>query len=223
MNVEIQGGNSFSHLQVQLEPGQGLRAEPGAMASMDVGIDMISQFNGGFFAALLIQLLGKESIFINTYKNLSNKTQSLVLSKNGPGQIIEQELKDEVLYIQAGSYIASSPGVKHRLSWAGFASWLGGEGLFRLRVYGTGRVWYGAFGAVVEREVRGEYIVDSGHLLSYPDSMSFSVEFAGGLIKSFLSGEGLVLRLRGQGRIRLQTRSLKGLTSWLNSRFMRLK
>jgi len=96
---------------------------------------------------------------------------------------------------------------------------LGGEGLFRLKIYGTGTVWYGAFGSIVEKEVNGTYIVDSGHLLSYPPSIKLRIQLSGGIFSSFFSGEGLVLRLEGSGKIKLQTRSIGGLAGWLNPRF----
>ena len=66
------------------------------------------------------------------------------------------------LFLQPGAYIASTPGISFKINWAGFSSWLAGEGFFRLRVRGNGIVFYGAYGAVVEKEVNGEYIVDSG-------------------------------------------------------------
>lgn len=219
MKTEIAGGKSFSHLVVDLEPQEGLRSEPGAMASMDTGIDMMASFNGGFFSAILVKFLGKESLFISTYKNLSDKTQRLVLTKDTPGEIVEEKLDNEILYIQPGAYVAGSAGIKYRLSWAGFSSMLAGEGLFRIRVQGPGTVWYGAYGAVVEKEVRGEYIVDSGHLLSYPPNMKLKIKLSGGVFSSVFSGEGLVLKLVGSGKIKLQTRSLKGLAGWLNPRF----
>ena len=40
---------------------------------------------------------------------------------------------------------------------------------------------------------------------------------AGGLFSSLFSGEGLVMRLRGPGRIYLQKRSIEGLAAWVNS------
>lgn len=219
MKKEIAGGKSFSHIVLDLEPGEGVRTEPGAMASMDTGIDLMANFNGGFFAGLLIKFLGSESLFINTFKNMSNQTKRLVLSKNSPGEIVEQELSGETLFIQPGAFIAGTAGIKYKLSWAGISSWLAGEGLFRLRVHGNGTLWYGAYGAVVEREVKGEYIVDSGHLLSYPEDMGYKIKLSGGIFSSFFGGEGLVLKMVGHGKIKLQTRSIGGLAGWLNPRF----
>jgi len=103
------------------------------------------------------------------------------------------------------------------VGWAGLASFVGREGLFRLRVHGTGRVWFGAYGGIFAREVDEELVVDTGHLVAYEPSVSLSMGLAGGLVSSFFSGEGLVTRVRGPGRVYLQTRSMSGLAAWTNS------
>ena len=67
MKVERLGGKAFSYIEFDLGPGEGVRTEPGAMASMDSGIDVMASFNGGVFTAILMFLFGKESFFINTF------------------------------------------------------------------------------------------------------------------------------------------------------------
>ncbi|MGB0455064.1 MAG: TIGR00266 family protein [Bacteriovoracaceae bacterium] len=219
MEVKIEGGQAFSHLNVTLSPGESITTESGAMASMDKGVDLKSSLNGGIFRAILLKLLGKESLFINNFSNTTKEAQKIYLTQRSPGEICEAQINDETLYIQPGAFIACSKGVKFSLRWAGFSSWLAGEGLFRIKIHGTGKVWYGAYGAVVEKYVEGEYIVDSGHLLSYPEDMELKIKLAGGIFSSFFSGEGLVLKLVGKGKIKLQTRSIGGLAGWLNPRF----
>lgn len=219
MEVEILGGKSFSFLKVILPAGKSITTESGAMASMDKGIDLRSKLNGGFLKAILIKLLGKETIFINTFKNESQNDQTLYITQSTPGEIVCAELKDENLFIQPGAYIASTPGIKFSLRWAGFSSFFAREGLFRIQISGRGKVWYGSFGAVIEKEVHGEYIVDSGHLLSYPPNMELKIKLSGSIFSSLVGGEGLVLKLIGNGKIKLQTRSIGGLAGWLNPRF----
>lgn len=219
MDIQILGGKSFSFLKVTLPPNKSITTEAGAMASMDKDIDLSTRFNGGFFNALILKIFGKETIFINTLKNTSNREQTLYLTQPTPGEIVQVDLKGEDLYIQPGSYVASTPGITFGLRWAGFSSWLAREGLFRIQISGRGTVWYGAFGAVVEKEVNGEYIVDSGHLLSYPPNMQLQIKLSGGIFSSFFGGEGLVLKLIGKGKIKIQTRSIGGLAGWLNPRF----
>ncbi len=219
IKTDIRGGRAFSYLDFRLPQGGQITAEAGAMASMSSNIDLRSKINGGFFQAILLKFLGRESFFINSFSNSSSSEGQLVLTNSTPGEIVGVDLVNEDLYLQPGAYIASTPGISFRLRVAGLSSWLGGEGLFRLKLTGSGKVWYGAYGAVIEKEVDGSYIVDSGHLLSYPKGIKLKIQLSGGLFSSFFGGEGLVLRLEGKGKIKLQTRSLAGLASWLNPKF----
>lgn len=218
-SVTIAGGNSFSYLVVDLPPGQSIRTEAGAMASMDDGIELRTALNGGFIGALLIKFLGSETMFTNIFTNTSATSKRVYLTQPTPGSLVCEKLVGEPINLQPGAYLASTTSVGMRIRWAGLSSWLAGEGLFRLQVSGQGFVWFGSYGAIVEKEINGSLIVDSGHLLSYPPSVSLKAQFAGGLITSFLSGEGIVLRLTGRGRIRLQTRSISSLASWVNPWF----
>jgi uncharacterized protein (TIGR00266 family) len=103
------------------------------------------------------------------------------------------------------------------LGWAGIASYVGREGLFRLKVSGTGKVWFGGYGGIFEKEVEADYVVDTGHLIAYDPTIGIKMGLAGGLFSSFFSGEGLVTRVKGPGKIYLQSRSLDGLAAWTNS------
>jgi uncharacterized protein (TIGR00266 family) len=96
------------------------------------------------------------------------------------------------------------------------ASWIGREGLFKLAVSGTGTLWYGAYGGLLEKQIKGQYIVDTSHLVAYEPHMKLKVQLAGGIFSSVFGGEGLVTRVEGSGKITIQTRSLDGLKNWLN-------
>jgi uncharacterized protein (TIGR00266 family) len=221
MEVNKQGGDSFAYLVVHLNPGEKIITESDAMASMDPEIHVNPKANGGFFRALLMKILGNESFFINTFSNNSNEQKELVITQPTPGSIVEQEIDGDTLFIQPGAFLAATEGIKFRISYAGLASFLSREGLFRLRVTGKGKVYFGAYGYIDEHEVVDEFIVDSGHLLSYPEGMNLKIKLSGGLFSSFFSGEGLVLKLIGSGKIKLQTRSIGGLAGWLNPKFWR--
>jgi uncharacterized protein (TIGR00266 family) len=217
--VLISGEKSFSYLMVDLPPGHSIITEAGAMASMEDGLELSASLNGGIIGALLLKFFGQESLFISRFVNNGNKVKRLYLTQTTPGELVCQQVTGEPFYIQPGSFVASTKGVHFKLKWAGFSSWLGGEGLFRLQVNGQGFLWFGSYGAVVEKEVNGVYVVDSGHLLSYPTSLTLKAKLNGSILTSFLGGEGIVLHLEGKGKIRLQTRSVSGLASWINPWF----
>lgn len=217
MQTRIEGAPSFAHIHVTLEPGETIIAESDAMSTMSADLDMTAKFNGGFFSGLVKKFLGNESLFINHFTNTTNRPLHLTLTPNTPGDMRAVELEaGESLCLQPGAYIASTPGVKLGVKWAGFASMIGQEGLFKLMVSGPGTVWYGAYGALIDREIDGEFIVDTGHLVAYPPGIRLKVQLAGGIFSSFFGGEGLVTCVEGKGKIILQTRSMGGLVKWLN-------
>lgn len=219
--VEKLGSESFRILKVTLAPKTQIIGESGSMASQEVQIQTMTVMNGSFWQALALKFLGEESFFINYFQNPDSVERSIYLSQTTPGEIIEREVNGEKFYIQPGSFIARTTGIQTTLRWAGFASFFGGEGLFRIEISGQGKLWYGCYGAVIEKEIQGDYIVDSGHLLSYPSHFKLSLKTAGGILTSLLTREGFVLKLNGNGKILLQTRSIKGLADWLNPRFWR--
>ncbi|MFZ6777166.1 TIGR00266 family protein [Undibacterium sp. Ji83W] len=216
MKTNIKGGHAFSYVEVELAPGESIMTEPDAMSSMDASLDLTAHFNGGLIKGLLRKYLGGESLFISRFNNATSAPRSMTIVQPMPGEILCKELNDEVYYMQPGAFLACEESVKIGLGFAGFASWIAREGLFRIKVSGHGKVWFGAYGALLEKEVNGEYIVDTSHLVAYDPSLRLNLQLAGGLFSSFFGGEGLVTRVSGKGKIIIQTRSISSLAGWLN-------
>jgi len=219
MRSTINGAPSFSYVHIDLSPAESVIAESGAMQSMSTDIDIKAQTNGGFFSALAKSLFGGESFFVNKFTNNSSSEKRVTISQANPGEIVSTEMNGNTLYLQKGAYIASTSGVKVSASWAGFSSFFGGQGLFRLKVKGNGTLWYGGYGAILAKDLDGDLIVDGGYLLGYEGDVKISVTLPGGIFSSLFGGEGLVSRLNGKGKVYIQTRSIKGLAGWLNPQF----
>ena len=218
METTIKGSSSFGYLDVTLAPGETIISEAGAMSSMSAKIDMKAKFNGGFFKAILRKIFGGESLFVSQFTNHTNTPQQLTLVQSTPGEMREIKLNNSTFCLQPGAYVCSTEGVKLGLRWAGFKSFIAREGLFKLTVSGTGSLWYGAYGAMIEKNIQGDYLVDSGHLVGYDPTLKLKLQLSGGLVSSFLSGEGFVTRLEGTGKVILQTRSISGLAGWINTK-----
>jgi uncharacterized protein (TIGR00266 family) len=216
MKVEIEAKPVFAYLKVELQPGEKIIAESDAMATMSAKLDMEAKFNGGLLRGLVKKIFGGESLFVNHFTNNTQEIMHLTLSQPTPGDIQVRELNGESYCLQGGAYIASDPNVKLGVKWAGIGSLIGGEGLFKLMVSGHGNVYFGAYGGIIEHEINGEYIVDSGHLVAYEPTMKLKTQLSGGLLSSIFGGEGFVMRVEGKGKIYLQTRNISGLASWVN-------
>ncbi|MDC7224869.1 MAG: TIGR00266 family protein, partial [Spirochaetales bacterium] len=168
------------------------------------------------------KMFGGESFMVNRFNNNGSGTLRVTLSQDVPGEIVERPMADgDVLSLQKGAYLAHTGDLKLKSSWAGFVSWFSGEGLIKLKVTanGAGSLFFGAYGAILEREVDGDLKVDDGHLVAFDPQLKLKVALAGGLFSSFFGGEGFVTRVVGTGKVYIQTRSIRGLASWLNPKF----
>jgi uncharacterized protein (TIGR00266 family) len=218
MEYEIKYKPAFSAIFVTLEPGEKIIAEAGAMASMDSQVNIKTELAGDLFSALAKKFLGGESLFVNVFSNETKQNLNLVLTQSVVGDIAEIELHGKDMYFQPGAYIASTPGIKIGVRWAGWASLIAGEGLFKLRLSGKGKVWFGAYGGITKKAINGQFIVDTGHLVAYEPGIEMGIKLSNGLIGSLTSGEGFVNRLSGRGNIYLQSRSIGGLVGFLRSK-----
>nr|WP_199299445.1 MULTISPECIES: TIGR00266 family protein [unclassified Coleofasciculus] len=220
VKYEIRYKPAFASIFVILNPGDSLTAEAGAMTSMDAKLSIKTEFSGGLISGLLKKFFGGESLFVNVFTNNTQQPLNLVLTQSTIGDIACIDLRGgREICFQPGAYIAHTPGVNMGVQWAGFKSWISGEGLFKLKLSGQGQVFFGAYGGIIQKRITGEFVVDSGHLVAYEPGIKMNVGLAGGLLGSVTSGEGLVNRLTGQGEIYLQSRSIGGLVGYLRPKF----
>ncbi len=221
MQCDIRCKPAFAAIFVTLEPGDSITAEAGAMVSMDSQLTMKTEFSGGFFPALMRKLFGGESLFVNVFSNQTRQNLHLVLTQSNLGDIEAINLQGKTIYFQQGAYIAHTPGVKMGVRWAGFKSAFAGEGWFKLKLWGRGRVFFGAYGGITKKTINGQFIVDNSHLVAYEPGIKMGIGLSGGLIGSMTSGEGFVNRLSGNGDIYLQSRSMDGLLSFLTPKILK--
>lgn len=214
MRYEILHRPSFSLLNVELEGGEAVQAETGAMVHMSPNIKIETKMKGGLLGALKRSVLGGESLFINTFR-----------AEGGPGEVgfapaypgdIEAFELDGTLYAQSGAFLASSEDVEINTKWGGAKTFFGREGLFLLKLTGRGTVFLSSFGAIYKRELHNErFVIDTGHMVAFSEGLDFKVKKVGGLKSTFLSGEGLVAEFSGTGTLYIQTRSTESFVSWL--------
>ena len=215
MEYEIHHQPSYSLLKVFLNTGEEVFAEAGAMVSMSPDIEIETKMKGGLMGSLKRSVLGGESFFINTFRARGKGEVSF--APGLPGDIHAITLKNQTVYAQSTSYIASSTGIEVDTKWGGAKTFFGREGLFLLKISGTGAVFLSSYGAIHEKILDpGErYVVDTGHLVAFEDGMTYNVKKVGGLKSALLSGEGLVFEFTGAGKLLIQTRSEDALLAWL--------
>ena len=156
MKIEVQGNPSFAYAIIDLAPNEYLVTESGAMATMSAAIDLVAKLNGGFIKGLARKFFGGESLFINHFINKSSEHQRMTLTQPTPGSLVCYEMTGETIQLQPSAFVACEPSVIVSTKFAGFISYISGEGLFKITVSGHGKVLFGAFGGIMERKVIGE-------------------------------------------------------------------
>jgi uncharacterized protein (TIGR00266 family) len=215
MEAEIRNKPSFANVLVKLSAGDSIIAEADAMASMSSSVNIKTKWSGGPMKAIARRIFGGESMFVNVFS--TDTAGEVVLTQPFPGDIVCLELNNTTMYLQPGAFLACEPTVKLGMGWAGFKMLIAREGLFRLRVSGMGKVWFGAYGGIFTRDIDEEFTVDSGHLVAYEPTIKIRVGMAGSMLTSLMSGEGLVTKVSGPGKIYMQSRSFGGLAAWANA------
>ena len=216
MRHEVESGPAYSLLNVTLEDGEQIQAEGGAMVSHGGNVSMDTNATGGFLRSLRRSVFGGESFFQNTF-TATGGDGTVTLAPPLPGDVTHEELSDETVYVQSGSYVAGDTRIDVDTEFGGAKTFFGSEGLFLLRVSGSGPLFVSSYGAIKSVDLSdGEtYTLDTGHVVAFDASADFAVRRVAGLKSTILSGEGLVCRFEGPGRVWLQTRSPDAFLSWL--------
>lgn len=214
MDIDIQNRPGASIAVVDLQDGEQIRAEAGAMVSMSSNIEVrtdgpLSGRGGGLLKSLKRTVLSGETFFTNEYVARDGDGQ-VTFAPSLCGDMVVHELgPDHELLVQSASYVAAPDSVQIDTRWQGLGrGLLSGESMFFLRCTGAGPVVLNAFGGIQTMDLDGELVVDTGHLVAFTSGLGYEIGKAPpSWIRSFLSGEGLVLRVRGRGRLYLQSRN----------------
>lgn len=200
----------YSFLTVKMPPGKPLTVESSAMATMSTNLDMSTSASGGFS-----RLLTGESLFINRFEAIGSEGE-IGIAPPAPGDLDHMYLDGETVFLQNSAFVAAGPDVKLDSQWNGARGFFSGTGLFLIRCSGTGDLWFNSYGAITRIDVEKNYVVDTGFIVAFTSGLNYNVSTLGGFKSLFFSGEGLVCRFSGQGRIWMQTRQVPALAAWIH-------
>ena len=216
MKIDIRHNPSFAVARLSLEAGEQVRAESGSMM-MHQNITIDAKAEGGMLKSLKRATLGGESFFITTF-TAGNGGGWVDVAPNLPGDVVVIDVPTSGLIIQSGSWLANSPAVNIETQWGGMKNLVGGEGGFAVTASGSGPVVIGCYGAldVIDLQPNEKLVVDSGHMVAYEANVNCQLSRAtAGIANMVKSAEGFVLEFTGPGRVWTQSRSPRGLISWL--------
>jgi uncharacterized protein (TIGR00266 family) len=213
-------GDDMQIVEVELDPGETVIAEAGALNYMEDGITFEarmgdgSQAKGGVFDTLLNvgkRVLTGESIFLTHFTNGGPAKRRVAFAAPFPGKIIPLNMvehggrficqKDAFLCAALGTSLSIA--LQRRLG-TGF---FGGEGFILQKIEGDGMAFAHAGGTVIRKDLKGETLrVDTGCLVGFTEGIDYDIQRAGNLKSMIFGGEGLFLvTLRGHGTVYLQS------------------
>lgn len=211
MQYDILGKPSYSALKCLLAANEEIHAESGAMLAMDNTAQIAASMKGGLLSALKRSVLTSESFFVTTITASQNDTE-VYLAPRATGDIEAIELKNDEYIVQGGGFLASTAGVTSDAKFTGWKGFLSGEGIFMVKVKGTGTLFVSSFGGILKKELKAgeKFTVDNGHIVAFHASLPYEVHRAGdGMLSMVTTGEGLVCTFTGPGTLLLQTRNLQ--------------
>lgn len=214
-------GSEMQFVEVELDPGESVVAEAGAMMYKDACVQMNtvfgdgSQKTGGFMSKLLgagKRLLTGESLFMTVFTHTGGGKAHAAFGAPYPGNIIPVTLTNVggCLICQKDSFLCAAKGVSIGISFQRriLTGLFGGEGFIMQKLEGDGMVFMHAGGTIMERTLGpGEVLhVDTGCVVAIEPSVQFDIQQAGGIKSMLFGGEGLFFAtLQGPGKIWLQS------------------
>jgi uncharacterized protein (TIGR00266 family) len=204
-------GDDMQLVEIELDQGEGVRAEAGTLTYMEAGIEMQTSTGGGIFKGLKRAITG-ESFFITTFLNNASGKAKVAFAAPYPGKIIPISLNDfgGRIICQKDSFLCAAQGIEIEIAFTKRlgAGVFGGEGFILQRLEGDGMAFVHAGGTIVEKDLAaGETLrVDTGCLVAFNDSVDYDIQFIGGFTNALFGGEGLFLAtLTGPGKVYLQS------------------
>ena len=204
----------YALVKVMLPANQTICVEASAMVSMDTNVSMKTKLKGGVMAGVKRVMAG-ESLVMNEF-TAEGAPGEILLAPGPAGDIESYQLQQgQTMYLQSSCYVASTMSVKVETKFEGFKGFFGGAGVFLVKVTGPGQVFFNSYGAMMEIPVKQNYIVDTGYIVAFEDTLQYQVKFLGGLKTSLFGGEGLVCDFNGSGKLWIQTRKVAPFANWL--------
>jgi uncharacterized protein (TIGR00266 family) len=216
LDYTIQGDN-LQVARLHLKAGQEVYGEAGRMVYKTANVYWDTRMTGETLGEKLMGALRRrlsgESLFLTYFH--SNGTGEVGFAGAYPGRIQAFDLAPgQSIIAQKESFLCAQTSVTFGISFvkrlgAGF---FGGEGFVLEKFTGPGLVFLHAGGDFVEFKLApGEALqIETGCIVAFDESVSYDIQFAGGIKTAIFGGEGLFLaNVAGPGRVIVQSMTLQ--------------
>jgi uncharacterized protein (TIGR00266 family) len=219
-------GDDIQFVEIELDPGETVIAEAGAMVYMEQEISFEvkmgdgSQPNQGLMGKLLsagARIITGESLFLTHFTNHGSGKSHVAFAAPYPGTIMPIDLKQvgNNLVVQKDGFLCAALGTKLTvtLNQKIGSGLFGGEGFILQKLEGDGKAFVHAGGTVIERQLNNETLrIDTGCVVAFEPTLDFDIEPSGSLKSMVFGGEGIFLAtMRGTGKVWLQSMPIRKL------------
>lgn len=192
-----------------LEGGESVITESGAMSWMTPNIKMETTSNGGIGKALGRMFSG-DTLFQNKYTAQGGQGQ-IAMASCFPGSIRALDIEPgKEMVVQKSAFLASEPTVELSIFFQKKigSGLFGGEGFImqKLSGHGTAFVEIDGYACEYELEAGQSMVIDTGYLAAMDASCSIEIVTVPGIKNMVFGGEGMFNTVvKGPGKIILQT------------------
>jgi uncharacterized protein (TIGR00266 family) len=219
-------------LHVSLTQGEKIYCESNAMVMMEDTLDLKGKM-GGLGQALMRSFANGESLFMQHIEAVRGNGDCL-LSPLLPGAMEVLEVGTNTYCLSDGAFVAAEAGVSlvsrmEKLSMQGALMSVFGQagGFFYSEASGFGKLIVSGMGStfILDVEPNKDVIIDNAHVVAWDSRLQHKVSLStsqggglmGRLVNSVTSGEGVVLRFSGKGKVVICSRNKDNFISWLRS------
>ena len=218
-------GDIDPFLHVSLTRGETIYCESDAMVMMEANLDLKGKMQGGLGSALMRRFANGESFFQQHIEAVRGDGDCL-LSPVLPGAMQVIDVGQRQYLISDGAFVAASAKVdlKVRTQSLGNALFADSGGFFITETGGNGQVVVSGFGSMNELMVEPgkDITIDNSHVVAWDSTLSYKISvttgqsagFLGNLVNSVTSGEGVVLRFSGSGKVYICSRNRANFQAW---------
>jgi uncharacterized protein (TIGR00266 family) len=219
-------GDVDPFLHVSMRQGEKIYCESDAMVMMEAALDLKGKITGGIGAAIMRRFANGESFFQQHIEAVRGDGDCL-LAPTLPGAMQILDVGNQQYMLSDGAFVAATSGVelKVRTQSVGNALFAQSGGFFITETSGVGQVAVSGFGGISQLEVEPgrDIIIDNSHVVAWDSALRYDISvttggnsgFLSNLVNSQTSGEGMVLRFSGKGKVLICSRNSTSFQAWL--------
>ena len=218
-------GEQDPFLHVHLCRGEEIYCESDAMVMMDNTLELRGKMQGGFMSALVRRLANGESFF-QQHIRAERGDGDCLLAPLMPGDLEILDIGKTQYNLNDGAYLAATSGVSltARMQNIGSALFAGTGGFLIGQTAGEGQLVVNGFGTLFTLDVAADnpVIIDNGHVVAWDSRLHYEISVTtgnsrgliGNLVNSVTSGEAVVLKFSGNGKVILSSRNPTSFRAW---------